>query len=151
MMNRMLASAAVTLALSGAVFAQQGSPGAHFVQTWDQNGDGSVSLEEAQTRRGDLFTSFDTNGDDRLSPEEFGAMDEMRAAEQEDMREEMGGMGMGKGMGMMGADGGMMHDMLDASGDGAMSRDEFVGGTADWFTMMDRNGDGQVTEDDFGR
>jgi hypothetical protein len=156
MMNRILIVAAATLALSGGAFAQQGNPGAHFVQNWDQDGDGVVTLEEAQTKRDNLFTTFDADENGALSSEEFDAFDEMRAADQEQMREEMGGKaggGMGKGMGqgMMGAERGMMRDFNDADGDGLVSREEFVGHTANWFAMMDRNGDAKATEDDFGR
>jgi Ca2+-binding EF-hand superfamily protein len=154
-----VASTVLTLALAGAAFAQQGNPGAHFVQNWDQDGDGAVSLEEARTKRGDLFISFDTDADDKLSPEEYAAFDEMRAADQEQMREEMAGMGNGQGkgngkgmgMGMMQAEGGMMRAFNDPDGDGMVSREDFVGRTADWFAMMDRDGDGKVTVDDFGR
>lgn len=170
MMKPMLAFAALTLALSGGAFAQQGTPGAHFVQNWDQDGDGAVTLDEAKAKRDDLFTSFDADGDGMLSSTEFDAFDEMRAADREAMQEEMGAMqgggmgeGMGKGMGqgmgqgmgigqgMMGAEGGMMRAFNDADGDAKVSREEFVGRTADWFAMMDRNGDGKITEDDFGR
>jgi Ca2+-binding EF-hand superfamily protein len=153
MMKLAVTSTILTLALAGAALAQQGNPGAHFVQNWDQDGDGAVSLDEAQTKRGDIFTLFDADEDGTLSSPEFAVFDEMRAADQEQMREEMGGKGKGMGMGkgMMQAEGGMMRAFNDPDGDGMVSRDEFVGRTADWFAMMDRNGDGQVTEDDFGR
>ncbi len=170
MMKSTLTFAALTLALSGGAFAKQGNPGAHFMHNWDQDGDGIVSLDEAQTKRGDLFTTFDADEDGKLTPEEYAAFDEMRAADQEAMREEMGEMagggmghgkgmgqgkgmskGMGKGPGMMGAEGGMMRGFNDADGDGFVSREEFVERTADWFAMMDRDEDGNVTEDDFSR
>lgn len=155
MMKLTVTAAALTLVLAGAALAQQGNPGAHFVQNWDQDGDGAVSLDEAQTKRGDPFTSFDADEDGKLSSAEFDAFDGMRAADQEQMREEMGGngkgMGTGMGKGMMQAEGGMMRAFNDPDGDGMVSRDEFVGRTADWFAMMDRNGDGRVTQDDFGR
>jgi Ca2+-binding EF-hand superfamily protein len=156
MMKRTLTFAALTLALSGGAFAQQGNPGAHFVQNWDQDGDGAVTQAEAQTMRDNLFTTFDADEDGKLSTEEFDAFDTVRAADQEEMRAEMGvkaGGGLGKGMGpgMMRAEGGMMRTFNDADGDGAVSREEFVGRTADWFVMMDQTGDGKITEDDFGR
>lgn len=154
-MKLTVTSAALTLALAGAAFAQQGNPGAHFLQNWDQDGDGAVSLDEAQTKRGDLFTSFDADEDGLLSSDEYAAFDEMRAADQEQMREEMGrtgnGNSKGMGMGMMQAEGGMMRAFNDPDGDGMVSRDEFVGRSADWFDMMDSNEDGKITEDDFGR
>jgi hypothetical protein len=166
MMKRTLTFAALTLALSGTAFAQQGNPGAHFVQNWDEDGDGIILLEEAQTKRDNLFTTFDADEDEKLSPEEYVAFDEMRAADQETMREEMGamagggvgqgkgkGMGMGQGMGpgMMRAEGGMNRGFNDADGDGLVSREEFVGRTPEWFAMMDSDGNGKITEDDFGR
>ena len=157
MMKRLFGPVAVSLALTGAAFAQQGSPGAHFVQNWDQDGDGLVSLEEVRTKRDDLFTSFDADDDGTLSPAEYAAFDKMRADDQEQMREEMGGKGQGqgngkgKGMGLKGAEGGLMRAFNDGDGDGQVSHEEFVGHTADWFAMMDRTGDGQVSEDDFGR
>lgn len=156
MMKRSFGISAVILALSSAAFAQQGNPGAHFVQNWDQDGDGAVTLEEAQTQRDNLFTTFDADEDGSLSPEEFDAFDAVRAADQEQMREEMGvksGGGMGKGMGpgMMRAEGGMMRSFNDPDGNGLVSREEFVGLTPEWFAMMDQTGDGVVTEADFGR
>jgi hypothetical protein len=161
-MKRTLVFGALTLALSGAAFAQAGNPGAHFVQNWDEDGDGIVLLEEAKTKRDNLFTTFDADEDEKLSPEEYVAFDEMRAADQEAMREEMGkmaggGMGQGKGMGqgmgpgMMRAEGGMNRGFNDADGDGLVSREEFVGRTPDWFAMMDSDGDGKITAEDFGR
>jgi EF hand len=156
MMKRILGVAAASLALAGGAFAQSGNPGAHFVQNWDEDGDAAVTLEEVQTKRDNLFTTFDADEDGKLSAAEFDAFDQMRAADQEQMREEMGvkpGGGMGKGMGpgMMRAEGGMMRSFNDADGDGLVSRDEFVARSAEWFAMMDQTGDGKITEDDFDR
>jgi hypothetical protein len=47
--------------VSGAALAQQGNQGAHFVLNWDQDQNGAVSLDEAETKRDDLFTSFDAD------------------------------------------------------------------------------------------
>jgi EF hand len=155
-MKLTVASAALTLALSGAAFAQAGNPGAHFVQNWDQDGDGAVTAAEAQTMRDNLFTTFDADEDGKLSPEEFDAFDAVRAADQEQVRAEMGvkaggGMGQGMGPGMMRAEGGLMRSFNDANGDGAVSREEFVGRSAEWFAVMDRDGDEKITVGDFER
>ncbi|NTT86129.1 EF-hand domain-containing protein [Tabrizicola fusiformis] len=152
---------ALTLLLGTAASAQTMTPGAHFLQNWDQDGDGIVTLDEAMTKRNDLFTAFDADEDGKLSAEEYSAFDEMRSADQEMMREEMGagmgqgggkghGMGMGHGKGMP-EEGGMMRGFNDADGDGMVSREEFTSRTADWLAIMDRDGDGQVTAADFGR
>lgn len=171
---------ALALLLGTAASAENMTPGAHFLQNWDQDGDGIVSLEEATTKRNDLFTSFDADEDGKLSAEEYSAFDDMRTADQEMMREEMGagmGQGMGQGQGMghgqgmgqgqgtghgkgrgmgMGIgkgtpeEGGMMRDFNDTDGDGMVSREEFTSRTADWLAMMDHDGDGQVTAADFG-
>ena len=160
MMKRTLFFAALTMALTGGAFAEAGNPGAHFVQNWDDDGDGVVLLEEAKMKRDNLFTTFDADEDGKLTPEEYVAFDEMRAADQDAMREEMGamagggmgqGMGQGKGKGMMRAEGGMNRGFNDTDGDGLVSREEFVSRTPDWFAMMDSDGNGKITEDDFGR
>lgn len=149
---------AALLALPAAAMAQT-SPGANFVLNWDLDGDGAVTLAEAQTRRDDLFTSFDADEDGFLAPDEYAAFDAMRAADQDGMQAEMaagsgGGQGTGKGRGMgfgRAEEGGMQRGFNDADGDGRVSRDEFTGRTPDLFAMMDRNGDGVVSEADFGR
>ena len=58
--------------------AQAFTPGENFILTWDYDGDGKVALAEVLERRGDLFDSFDENGDGVLSAEELTAHDQMR-------------------------------------------------------------------------
>ena len=66
---------ALALLLGTAAYAENMTPGAHFLQNWDQDGDGIVSLDEATTKRNDLFTSFDADEDGKLSAEEYSAFD----------------------------------------------------------------------------
>lgn len=120
-----------------------GTPGLHFIENWDLDGDGQVTLEEATERRGDIFLTFDSNEDGVLDAEEHDMFDEARAT---DMAEN--GQGMGKGRNNPAN--GMMRDVTDADGDGQVSREEFMAAVPDWFARMDRNGDGVVTTDDFG-
>lgn len=143
-------TAAILLSATAA-FAQNGTPGGHFLANWDADGDGAVTLAEATAKRGDVFAAFDADEDGRLSDEEYALFDEARANDQAEMRAEMAKNGAkGKGPGMN-EEGGMMRAFNDTDGDGFVSRDEFIGRTAAWITQMDRNGDGQVSTDDFGR
>ena len=139
------AAALAALGLAGVAQAQQGNPGAHFVENWDLDGSGDVSLAEATERRGDIFTTFDANDDGFLDGAEYDAFDEARAADME------GQEGHGKGGGMRQVQEGMMRQATDANGDGRVSRQEFLDAVPAWFQRMDRNGDGKVTTDDFGR
>lgn len=142
-----LALIALAIALgTGAAMAQQGNPGANFITQWDADGDGIVSFEEVQTRRGDLFTTFDANEDGQLSAEEFLVIDETRVANQAAMQEQAGG-GMGRGRMDQEPD----RALIDTNADGLVSRDEFLAATTLWMSMRDRNGDGVITVQDFGR
>jgi hypothetical protein len=137
--------------------AQQGNLGGHFLDNWDLNEDGTVTLAELQERRGDVFASFDSNEDGYLDAQEYTQFDEARA---HDMKEHGGGhggghgKGQGKGQGkgrMMRAADGMKLKANDADGDGKVSQQEFLDGAASWFETLDRNGDGAITKADFGK
>lgn len=131
-------------------FAGQ-QPGGHFVEIWDQDSDGQVTLAEATERRSDIFASFDDNNDGFLSTEDYAAFDEARAADQKNHKQ---GMRQGKRKGMrkgQSGQAGMEMDFNDVNNDGKVSLDEFTSRTAAWFSMMDKNGDGVVATDDFGR
>lgn len=148
-MTRFFTTTALVLsAFAAPAFAEgHGQPGAHFVENWDLDGNGSVSLAEATERRGDVFATFDENEDGFLDAAEYVMFDEARAADMADN----GGAGGHGGKGMRNAADGMMLDRNDTDGDGKVSRDEFVSNAASWIEGMDRNGDGVVSVDDFGR
>ena len=151
-MKRLILPTLLTLTLTSAALAQDQTPGSHFVTNWDSDSNGVVSLEEATTRRGDIFTSFDADEDGKLSAEEYDMFDQARANDQAQMKQGMGqGQGMGKGHGKgMNEENGMRRAFNDTDSDGLVSRDEFMARVPDWFAMMDSNGDGGVTTDDFG-
>lgn len=136
---------AVAMIIGSVVSAQQGNPGAHFLENWDLNADGQVSLSETKTKRAELFVMFDSDENGLLDSDEYDLFDETRRA---DMTENAGGHKKG---GMRGVDKAMMRDFNDEDRDGMVSRDEFAAKSEASFTMMDRNSDGVVTTADFGR
>jgi hypothetical protein len=127
--------------------AQQGQPGAHFVENWDLDGDGKVTVAEALERRGDVFASFDSNDDGFLDAEEYVFFDEAREA---DMAQNGGQAGHKRG-GMMRAADGMLLEHNDTDEDGKVSLAEFTGNAETWIAALDTNADGTVTTADFGR
>lgn len=142
-MKRVIAFA-LALSASAALASGHGNPGGHFIENWDLNSDGSVTLEEATERRSDVFASFDADENGVLSAEEYDLFDEARA---NDMKEN--GMGMGKSKGNPAN--GMMRKFTDANGDGEVTQDEFMASVPAWYAKIDKNGDGTVTADDFAR
>lgn len=167
------------VAAASAAGAQTNVPGANFLATWDTNGDGTVTLDEATALRTEIFKTYDLNGDGVLSEEEREAMDgdRLRLRDQDrDMTQDQtqsggggngNGAGNGNGNGGQGGattrtmtraqqalalgDDGFLAKALDTNGDGLISLDEFVAGTADWLARLDKTGDGVITTDDFGK
>ncbi|POF28778.1 EF-hand domain-containing protein [Roseibium marinum] len=136
---------AALMSLTGvpSVLAGEG-PGAHFIENWDLDSDGEVTVEEARLRRSDVFASFDANDDGYLDAEEYELFDEARAL---DMAEnEPAGMGRGA----RNPANGMRLEVNDNDGDGKVSQAEFLDNAPDWIMKIDRNGDGVVSLADFG-
>jgi hypothetical protein len=139
--------AIAVLLLAYPALAQPGQPGQHFVENWDLDGDGQVTVAEAEERRGDVFLSFDSDDDGFLDAEEYVYFDEARA---NDMANE-GGQG-GHALGAMkNAADGMELAVNDLDKDGKVSREEFLAQASVWIAAMDSTGDGVVTTADFGR
>lgn len=141
-----LLTTAFTL-VAGLAAAQQGSPGAHFIEQWDMDGDGQVTLAEAEEKRGEVFAMFDQAADGTLDAEDFKAV-------AEHMDAELGAQGAGHGMGK--GPGKFIHDAMtaefnDADGNGVVTAEEFTAATKTLFSQIDRNGDGVMTTADFGR
>ncbi len=142
MIKKSFAAAIAVSLLTSAATAQQF--GGHFMENWDADEDGIVTLDEARQRRADIFYTFDENNDGVLDASDYAMFDEARAAD----REANAGEGMGQGMQRV--QGAMERDYNDLNGDGLVSEEEFLTQTDGWFAMMDRNGDGQVDTGDFG-
>lgn len=150
MMLRHFLTASALVALAAPAIAQQangqggggGVPGLHFVENWDMDRDGTVTLDEMTERRGEVFYMFDQDENGLLDDAEYAMFDDTRAADMENAG--------GHGQGMQPADQGMGRDFNDTDGDGMVSRDEFVSRTPEWLALMDRDGSGDITTADFG-
>ena len=129
------------LFVASVALAGGGVPGSHFIENWDLDGDGQVTLAEAQERRGDVFYSFDADEDGYIDGEEYKFFDQARKNDMEGQ----GGHGNGA---MKNAEGGMHLAYNDTDGDGRVSQAEFSDRTATWVTQMDRIGDGVIRSAD---
>ncbi len=145
MTKQAIIAIAAALALGTQALAQQGQPGAHFIENWDMNEDGHVSLADVVEKRGEIFVMFDQDENGLLNDAEYDLFDETRRI---DMQENAGGHKKGQ---MRNVNKAMMRDFNDVNGDGMVSQEEFIARAEAWFKMMDRTGDGIVTAEDFSR
>lgn len=154
-MPRLLTLTAVLVAFAGASMAQQGNPGAHFLEQWDADADGGVTAAEVAAKRSDVFYMFDQDGDGVLSASDWALVEEH-------MAQELGGGGKGQGQGQgghganMAGPGKAVHEAMtpsfnDADGDGSVTVAEFDAASAKLFPLLDQNADGAVTSADFAR
>ena len=166
-MKRTLLLASAFALAAGYAAAQPVNPAENFMAQWDLDGNGAVSLAEAREQRGNIFSMFDSDGNDAFSADELAGIDEHKLMELEagmgpghQMPQGMTpppGRGPGNGPGKAPQQGqGLLQPaaegmgMFDTNHDGTVTRAEFVGGTDQWFKMRDRNGDGALTTADFG-
>jgi len=170
-----LSAAVLVTGLAGAAIAQHrmGGPGG-----MDPFGDATVTRAEAQAKAAEMFAKLDVNGDGRIDAADrtaamakrFDAMDanhdgmlskqEFMDAHQKMMGHMGGGAmaghdgpgGEGHRMGGMGHGGGMrgmmMLRQMDANGDKAITRDEFIAGALKRFDAADANHDGKLTPEE---
>ncbi len=143
----MLGMASVSLLPSISLAQTTADQGAMMLQMWDADSDGTVTLAEVQTRRGDMFTAFDANGDDTLTPDEMAMLEEMRTLQQEEIGGGMGG-GAGHGQGQGKGKGNGQGKGMGGMGQ-TINRADFVAKGEAWLTRKDTNGDGVLTAADF--
>lgn len=117
------------LAVASPALSQTGDRGQRAMAMADTNGDGAISLEEFQTLRLRQFEQGDANQDGCLSSGEVAAMQQGRQ---------------GRRAGAAATD----PIRFDTTGDGLISREEFVAAGGPAFNRLDRNGDGRVNADD---
>ncbi len=133
-----LAFLALPLALQS-----ENMPGAHFIENWDLNGDGQITVDELEEKRDSVFASFDANEDGYIDAEEYKVFDQARANDQEANHGKGGGEGkMQKGMTL---------EFNDTDKDGKVSLEEFISNSPAWLEMVDKNADGAISPDDFRR
>jgi len=147
--------------------AQAEAPGAHFMEQWDLNADGQVTLAETREKRADVFTMFDADEDGTLNPAEWqsvaehlateegqgGALAQMGEADGQAKGQENN---QGKGHPQQPGPGAFLHiamtpEFNDANGDGLVTAKEFTDATDRLFPQIDRNSDGAISLADFGR
>lgn len=124
-----------------ALAAGSGVPGQNFINSWDENEDGKVTLAEIQEKRSSIFLSFDSDDNGILDADEYIYFDEARANDMAD-----------KNVGQTNKKAGspMTLEANDIDGDGQVSREEFLENAKSFFEQKDANGDGAITTDDFG-
>lgn len=160
-MKHVALTTAALLIAGTAAMAQMGDPGAHFMEQWDMDRDGKVTLAEVTEMRGYIFAMFDADSNGTLDATEWQGINDHMAAEMESKGNGMMGKGKGAGglqtmMMMFGkGQGGVMHESMgpafnDADGDGVVTEAEFAAASEKLFPLLDSNGDGAVTPEDFG-
>lgn len=162
MTKTLITASAVVLMFATAAHAQgNGQRGANFIASWDKSQTGYVSLEDVQTRRGDLFDMFDQDGNGYLEAAELAQMSETvaaqgqtrteRQAENRSERPQEGRRGQSQ---IANAAGEIIHAAMtvefnDVDGDGRISHAEFLAASERLFSELDRNGDGRIDLNDF--
>jgi EF-hand domain pair len=98
-------------------------PGTMMLDTFDENDDSKITLEEFQTGHDEMFASMDANKDGKVTLEEF----ETAPKPGKELRIQR------------------MFRRIDVDGDGVVTREEFETGSATRFAQMDLNGDHVIT------
>jgi EF hand len=103
--------------------------GERFILFLDINHDGKVDLNEIKGEEGRIFALADVDGDGALSPDEFRR----------------------RGMLLMQLRATTLFDLLDANGDGKLTKAEIETPSERWFARYDKNKDGFLDPDELGQ
>lgn len=125
-MNRTMmlgAIAGTAITLSAPLHAQQRDP-AQMLARADTNGDGRITREEFTASKARLFERLDRNGDGILNSSDSGRGGMLRRRSGDRMRQ--------------------LIDAIDKDGDGRVERNEFVHGRAAMFDMADSDRNGVI-------
>ncbi|MBK8175532.1 MAG: EF-hand domain-containing protein [Rhodospirillales bacterium] len=98
-----------------------------MLERFDTNGDGKITKEEFETQRNERFASMDKNGDGQISLDEFQSAPPPQPSP---ARMEQ------------------MFKRADTNGDGVISKDELENRGDMRFDRLDKNGDGVVTAEE---
>ncbi|NEW88995.1 hypothetical protein DU475_17225 [Rhodopseudomonas sp. WA056] len=142
MTKRLLVAAAAAATFLTPAIAADSVSLSHFLEQWDINNDGVVTLDEIREGRAQRFYAFDANADGYLDRDEYARFDKVRDAgiarfspeEQTKIRQIADGLTLPRN---------------DADGDGRVSRAEFIDGSVGWMKEIDKDGDGRLTARDF--
>ena len=108
-----------------------------FWKNADANKDGVVDLKEYLAVQKKEFARMDSNGDGKLTPQEFAA------PRREGLRTKRPAEAAGQGQGIK-----KIFANADANGDGKISRDEAPAQIGNRFDMIDTNSDGFLTPEE---
>ena len=126
----------LALGLSLSAFASADSGGQmhgknKFMNFFDTNNDGNVTLEEFKDASANRFKRMDTNSDGKITADEFESYVSERRAEHKKMR----------------------YAAMDTNKDGNLSKEEYLQAKRERaerkFIRMDKNGDGMITPEEY--
>jgi len=118
---------------------QAGAADASFLEDWDLDSDGVITLEELEKFRGKVFQTFDTNQDGVLDSAEYTVFDQARADAAEKNPSAL----------LQRAVNGLSRTSTDLNLDGQVTREEFAQALLAWFRSHDRDNDGVLSPGDF--
>lgn len=126
-------AALMLAAASGATANPQAK---NFIKNFDANGDGEITMAEAEGHREQIFSVLDRDRDNSLSREEL--VRRIRMVEQVLSENEIDKTASSDSIDSLIA-------QYDKDKDGAISLAEYNNGIKGWFKRKDRNGDGVIS------